>query len=704
MEESEISAIVQYNDDDDMVDYRRFVEWVAADDYKAGSQDTGWLLAEDVSREVSRVVGPNGGHAKRDLELDDVLGRAMGPILAEALRPASAADLPLAHWGLPLMKALGRRGGAVPAVKHWLESSGFVDRLAETVGQCAKTIHESGAPPPEFLPPAAAADGRIYAVGGQRGSQQGELSRRASSSSSLGERSKRASLREPLQGEPLIASSKRASLQGEALIAISKRTSLQGLSAERDDGYNKKSRASVKAIRSMYVGSYGLLTGFLRLCKENECFDMEDEEYEELLNAVEELSKQGDSKSTMNAKSEHFAGFDDDIVKGTLGSVGMHCEDEVVSKVPSESPAKQKRPLGRSASMQVRIDESFRDPAEIVEIEELLTSLCFDQQLRTDYRLDVRVLLYAFQTPHDLLQRYSIQDSSLTAWMLAMNSLYLANPYHSWLHAFDVFQFSYVSLIHGEANKFLNHQDVLALFIAEIGHDVGHLGVNNLFLKTTGHELAITYNDQSILENHHAAVVFKELAKDGQRVFEKFSKYDQDNVRDKIITAILATDMTHHFDLVDRFTARVNKGKSDPFHVETKDCRDKQKESKVDRRMLLQAFIHMADLGHCARPWEVHKHLVVALEEEMFRQGDEEAERGMPVSPLMNRSSDTLAGAQHFFFTKFVMPLLLPYTFFLKEEVGKELLDTLDSNGEKWKERLANHGKKCAVDMIAIAP
>eukprot|EP00932_Pfiesteria_piscicida_P016333 SRR837773.3261.p2 GENE.SRR837773.3261~~SRR837773.3261.p2 ORF type:complete len:255 (-),score=111.72 SRR837773.3261:85-849(-) len=253
-------------------------------------------------------------------------------------------------------------------------------------------------------------------------------------------------------------------------------------------------------------------------------------------------------------------------------------------------------------------------------------------------------------------------------------------------------------------NRFFNHQDVLALFMAMIGHDVGHVGTTNLFLKQTGHELAIRYNDQSPLENMHAALTFELMKQEGHDCLSGLAKNEFQNVRDKIITAILATDMAHHFELVDRFGSRVSKSKDDPFVTGTKENRELQRQSKADRRMLLQAAIHTADLGHCARPWNVHKHLVAALEEEMFAQGDLEAQLGVPVSPMMNRSTDSLACTQEAFFTKFVLTMLTPYTSFLSDEVGRELIENLQSNGQSWKDRVARHGPLKASEIIAIEP
>lgn len=50
----------------------------------------------------------------------------------------------------------------------------------------------------------------------------------------------------------------------------------------------------------------------------------------------------------------------------------------------------------------------------------------------------------------------------------------------------------------------LDEQEIFSMLVAAYCHDVGHDGVNNTFHVASGSELALTYNDNSVLENMHA--------------------------------------------------------------------------------------------------------------------------------------------------------------------------------------------------------
>ena len=60
-------------------------------------------------------------------------------------------------------------------------------------------------------------------------------------------------------------------------------------------------------------------------------------------------------------------------------------------------------------------------------------------------------------------------------------------------------------------NTLMNDEEKFCLCICAVAHDVGHPGVNNAFLINIKDELAMRYNDISVLENHHSATLFKVL-------------------------------------------------------------------------------------------------------------------------------------------------------------------------------------------------
>ncbi|XP_006161023.2 cAMP-specific 3',5'-cyclic phosphodiesterase 4A-like, partial [Tupaia chinensis] len=63
-------------------------------------------------------------------------------------------------------------------------------------------------------------------------------------------------------------------------------------------------------------------------------------------------------------------------------------------------------------------------------------------------------------------------------------------------------------------------------------------------------ELALMYNDESVLENHHLAVGFKLLQEDNCDIFQNLSKRQRQSLRKMVIDMVLATDMSKHMTLL----------------------------------------------------------------------------------------------------------------------------------------------------------
>ncbi len=69
--------------------------------------------------------------------------------------------------------------------------------------------------------------------------------------------------------------------------------------------------------------------------------------------------------------------------------------------------------------------------------------------------------------------------------------------------------------------------------------------------------LQITYNEQSVMDNHHLAATFRLLARPEYNFMDAMPAEEQAMLRSSIIAQVLATDMKSHFNTVSRFQAGV---------------------------------------------------------------------------------------------------------------------------------------------------
>ena len=74
----------------------------------------------------------------------------------------------------------------------------------------------------------------------------------------------------------------------------------------------------------------------------------------------------------------------------------------------------------------------------------------------------------------------------------------------------------------------------------------------------TQHPLAVKYNDQSVLENHHIASTFAVAQKAEFNIFKLFSKEQFKSVRERMVSMVLATDMAKHFSDLGKLKSRVH--------------------------------------------------------------------------------------------------------------------------------------------------
>ena len=127
---------------------------------------------------------------------------------------------------------------------------------------------------------------------------------------------------------------------------------------------------------------------------------------------------------------------------------------------------------------------------------------------------------------------------------------YRNNPYHSQVHAADVTQ-NLAQMIEVQGVKEtceLSNFEIFITLISGAAHDMDHPGTNNVFETKNISKLAILYNDQAVLENHHAASFFFMLdnIKLDCNIMSDFTPDQRLAARKMILENILCTDMTKH--------------------------------------------------------------------------------------------------------------------------------------------------------------
>ena len=156
-----------------------------------------------------------------------------------------------------------------------------------------------------------------------------------------------------------------------------------------------------------------------------------------------------------------------------------------------------------------------------------------------------------------VLETFRIPVAVLAHFVAAVGARYHANPYHNFNHGVHVLLCSWllardelctVRLKHSVEP--LSQMHVLALLVASIGHDIDHPGVNNAFLCNSNAPLAMRYNDQSVLENHHAATTFALLGDKRCNMLATLDDKQRAEARGLMIGCILATDMARHQGMV----------------------------------------------------------------------------------------------------------------------------------------------------------
>lgn len=288
----------------------------------------------------------------------------------------------------------------------------------------------------------------------------------------------------------------------------------------------------------------------------------------------------------------------------------------------------------------------------------------------------------------------NVNPMIFTNFFEQLGEKYINNPYHYSSHACDVAHSLLYFILNSRMHQYTSMLELIALSIAALSHDVGHKGVTNRFLVHSKDDLAYQYNDTSVQENMHSAILFSISKSQSADIFSGISSEDYSYIRKMIIELILSTDMSKHFEILGLFRARaVILRDLSIQHIEDKMC-------------LYSVALKSADLGHSAKPLELHQIWTFKVVEELFMQGDLEKQAGMPVSMYCDRDTTVISCSQYSFLKNICCPLLSTFIDFLKSETLKSVcMQHLKENKKHWKNgagsrRVTHVTKKEAFKLV----
>ena len=271
-----------------------------------------------------------------------------------------------------------------------------------------------------------------------------------------------------------------------------------------------------------------------------------------------------------------------------------------------------------------------------------------------------------------------------------------SNPYHNDIHAADVTQTCMMFFQNGNINNIINldKYNLCALFLSCMIHDYKHPGYTNNFLTNSNNDLAIMYNDKSILENFHVAQTFELIySNEKYNIFKDLNKNETNTIRKKMINCVLATDMVHHANLFTFCNVNITKFSIDEGKNVEKIFDNLTSIQKIEKQQdFMDLLIHSSDISNPTKPFNIYMNWANKVMNEFYRQGDKEKEMDLPVSFLCDRESTNLPKGQIGFIEGVVLPFylsiikffpLLKFTVDNCQNNKKLLLDMMKDEEEK---------------------
>ncbi|XGW20744.1 hypothetical protein V3C99_004043 [Haemonchus contortus] len=349
---------------------------------------------------------------------------------------------------------------------------------------------------------------------------------------------------------------------------------------------------------------------------------------------------------------------DDDLAEVTPETVPDEVREWLAATFTRQNAGKKReKPKFKSVANAIRtgifFDKLFRKqqsvqcpiPPEIAELLREINSWSFNPFYLNEVSEGHALKYVGFElfNRYGFMDRFKIPLLPLENYLHALEQGYSKhnNPYHNVVHAADVTQSSHFMLSQTGLANSLGELELLAVLFGALIHDYEHTGHTNNFHIQSGSNIALLYNDRSVLENHHVSACFRLMKEDDKNIFSHLTRDEYRELRNMVIEIVLATDMSTHFVQIKTMKNMLSLPEG------------------IDKNKALCLIVHACDISHPSKPWQLHERWTQGVLEEFFRQGDLEASMGLPYSPLCDRHTVHVADSQIGFIDFIVEPTMV---------------------------------------------
>ncbi|EDM10089.1 phosphodiesterase 8B, isoform CRA_b [Rattus norvegicus] len=335
-------------------------------------------------------------------------------------------------------------------------------------------------------------------------------------------------------------------------------------------------------------------------------------------------------------------------------------------------------------SMPITINDVPPSIAQLLDNEESWDFNIFELEAITHKRPLVYLGLKVFSR-FGVCEFLNCTETTLRAWLQVIEANYhSSNAYHNSTHAADVLHATAFFLGKERVKGSLDQLDEVAALIAATVHDVDHPGRTNSFLCNAGSELAVLYNDTAVLESHHTALAFQLTVKDTKcNIFKNIDRNHYRTLRQAIIDMVLATEMTKHFEHVNKFVNSINKPLAAESEGSDCECNPTGKNFPENQILIKRMMIKCADVANPCRPLDLCIEWAGRISEEYFAQTDEEKRQGLPVvMPVFDRNTCSIPKSQISFIDYFITDMFDAWDAFAHLPA---LMQHLADNYKHWK-------------------